>query len=78
MKEVVRSHTPMKEATTVEIWTHPHPQVKKNHTFNISFLLFCSKFKISPPKLQYLGLLKQVNNMPVNRQNQMGYKIANV
>ncbi|NP_001390563.1 protocadherin-11 X-linked isoform c precursor [Mus musculus] len=26
MKEVVRSHTPMKEATTVEIWTHPHPQ----------------------------------------------------
>ncbi|XP_050997307.1 protocadherin-11 X-linked isoform X1 [Acomys russatus] len=26
MKEVVRSCTPMKEATTVEIWTHPHPQ----------------------------------------------------
>lgn len=27
MKEVVRSRTPMKEVTTVEIWTHPHPQV---------------------------------------------------
>ncbi|XP_031223218.1 protocadherin-11 X-linked isoform X2 [Mastomys coucha] len=26
MKEMVRSHTPMKEATTVEIWTHPQPQ----------------------------------------------------
>ncbi|KAM9181143.1 protocadherin-11 X-linked isoform 4-T4 [Dugong dugon] len=28
MKEVVRSHTPMKESTTVEIWTHPQPQRK--------------------------------------------------
>ncbi|XP_041497154.1 protocadherin-11 X-linked isoform X6 [Microtus oregoni] len=26
IKEMVRSRTPMKEATTVEIWTHPHPQ----------------------------------------------------
>uniref|UniRef100_A0A5F9CEH3 Cadherin domain-containing protein n=2 Tax=Oryctolagus cuniculus TaxID=9986 RepID=A0A5F9CEH3_RABIT len=28
MKEAVRSHTPMKESTTVEIWTHPQPQRK--------------------------------------------------
>uniref|UniRef100_A0AC11C5C6 Uncharacterized protein n=1 Tax=Ovis aries TaxID=9940 RepID=A0AC11C5C6_SHEEP len=28
MKEVVRPHTPMKETTTVEIWTHPQPQRK--------------------------------------------------
>ncbi|XP_023489469.1 protocadherin-11 X-linked isoform X2 [Equus przewalskii] len=28
VKEVVRSRTPMKEATTVEIWTHPQPQRK--------------------------------------------------
>nr|XP_006214450.1 protocadherin-11 X-linked isoform X2 [Vicugna pacos] len=28
MKEVVRSRTPMKESTTVEIWTHPQPQRK--------------------------------------------------
>uniref|UniRef100_A0A8C3X2A8 Cadherin domain-containing protein n=1 Tax=Catagonus wagneri TaxID=51154 RepID=A0A8C3X2A8_9CETA len=28
MKDVVRSHTPMKETTTVEIWTHPQPQRK--------------------------------------------------
>ncbi|XP_040855401.1 protocadherin-11 X-linked isoform X2 [Ochotona curzoniae] len=28
MKEVVRSHTPIKESTTVEIWTHPQPQRK--------------------------------------------------
>ncbi|XP_055294473.1 protocadherin-11 X-linked isoform X1 [Moschus berezovskii] len=28
MKEVVRSHTPMKETITVEIWTHPQPQRK--------------------------------------------------
>ncbi|KAM9041429.1 protocadherin-11 X-linked isoform 3-T3 [Megaptera novaeangliae] len=26
MKEVIRSRTPMKETTTVEIWTHPQPQ----------------------------------------------------
>ncbi|KAM6151367.1 protocadherin-11 X-linked isoform 6-T6 [Rhynchocyon petersi] len=26
MKEIVRSHTPLKESTTVEIWTHPQPQ----------------------------------------------------
>nr|XP_044996324.1 protocadherin-11 X-linked isoform X2 [Jaculus jaculus] len=30
MKEVVRSCTPMKEATTVEIWTHPQPQFIPN------------------------------------------------
>ncbi|KAM9181142.1 protocadherin-11 X-linked isoform 3-T3 [Dugong dugon] len=30
MKEVVRSHTPMKESTTVEIWTHPQPQFIPN------------------------------------------------
>ncbi|XP_060147933.1 protocadherin-11 X-linked isoform X5 [Globicephala melas] len=28
MKEVIRSRTPMKETTTVEIWTHPQPQQK--------------------------------------------------
>ncbi|XP_042638674.1 protocadherin-11 X-linked [Orycteropus afer afer] len=28
MKDVVRSHTPLKESTTVEIWTHPQPQRK--------------------------------------------------
>ncbi|XP_020936075.1 protocadherin-11 X-linked isoform X5 [Sus scrofa] len=28
MKEAIRSHTPMKETTTVEIWTHPQPQRK--------------------------------------------------
>ncbi|XP_007182398.2 protocadherin-11 X-linked isoform X1 [Balaenoptera acutorostrata] len=28
MKEVIRSRTPMKETTTVEIWTHPQPQRK--------------------------------------------------
>ncbi|XP_057574167.1 protocadherin-11 X-linked isoform X2 [Hippopotamus amphibius kiboko] len=28
MKEVLRSHTPMKETTTVEIWTHPQSQRK--------------------------------------------------
>ncbi|XP_008571896.1 PREDICTED: protocadherin-11 X-linked-like [Galeopterus variegatus] len=28
MKEVVRSRTPTKESTTVEIWTHPQPQRK--------------------------------------------------
>ncbi|XP_077919989.1 protocadherin-11 X-linked [Halichoerus grypus] len=28
IKEVVRSHTPMKESTTVEIWIHPQPQWK--------------------------------------------------
>ncbi|KAM5127578.1 protocadherin-11 X-linked isoform 3-T3 [Callospermophilus lateralis] len=30
MKEVVRSRTPMKEPTTVEIWTHPQPQFIPN------------------------------------------------
>uniref|UniRef100_Q6KEQ9 Protocadherin-11 X-linked n=1 Tax=Sus scrofa TaxID=9823 RepID=PC11X_PIG len=28
MKEAIRFHTPMKETTTVEIWTHPQPQRK--------------------------------------------------
>ncbi|XP_032186304.1 protocadherin-11 X-linked isoform X2 [Mustela erminea] len=28
MKEVVQSHTPMKESTTMEIWIHPEPQWK--------------------------------------------------
>uniref|UniRef100_A0A8C0DRK5 Cadherin domain-containing protein n=1 Tax=Balaenoptera musculus TaxID=9771 RepID=A0A8C0DRK5_BALMU len=28
MKEVIRSRTPMKETTTVQIWTHPQPQRK--------------------------------------------------
>ncbi|XP_040122440.1 protocadherin-11 X-linked [Oryx dammah] len=28
MKEIVRPHTPMKETTTLEIWTHPQPQWK--------------------------------------------------
>lgn len=31
MKEAIRSHTPMKETTTVEIWTHPQPQVWREH-----------------------------------------------
>ncbi|XP_035306161.1 protocadherin-11 X-linked isoform X5 [Cricetulus griseus] len=35
MKEVVRSHTPMKEVTTVEIWTHPHPQSQRRVTFHL-------------------------------------------
>ncbi|XP_070318081.1 protocadherin-11 X-linked isoform X4 [Odocoileus virginianus] len=35
MKEVVRSHTPMKETTTVEIWTHPHPQSQRRVTFHL-------------------------------------------
>nr|XP_044996326.1 protocadherin-11 X-linked isoform X4 [Jaculus jaculus] len=35
MKEVVRSCTPMKEATTVEIWTHPQPQSQRRVTFHL-------------------------------------------
>ncbi|KAM9181144.1 protocadherin-11 X-linked isoform 5-T5 [Dugong dugon] len=35
MKEVVRSHTPMKESTTVEIWTHPQPQSQRRVTFHL-------------------------------------------
>nr|XP_003412745.2 protocadherin-11 X-linked isoform X3 [Loxodonta africana] len=35
MKEVVRSHTPMKESTTVEIWTHPQPQPQRHVTFHL-------------------------------------------
>nr|XP_006214452.1 protocadherin-11 X-linked isoform X3 [Vicugna pacos] len=35
MKEVVRSRTPMKESTTVEIWTHPQPQSQRRVTFHL-------------------------------------------
>ncbi|XP_062039489.1 protocadherin-11 X-linked isoform X3 [Lepus europaeus] len=35
MKEAVRSHTPMKESTTVEIWTHPQPQSQRRVTFHL-------------------------------------------
>ncbi|XP_040855402.1 protocadherin-11 X-linked isoform X3 [Ochotona curzoniae] len=35
MKEVVRSHTPIKESTTVEIWTHPQPQSQRRVTFHL-------------------------------------------
>uniref|UniRef100_A0A9L0IV93 Protocadherin 11 X-linked n=1 Tax=Equus asinus TaxID=9793 RepID=A0A9L0IV93_EQUAS len=35
VKEVVRSRTPMKEATTVEIWTHPQPQSQRRVTFHL-------------------------------------------
>nr|XP_048273770.1 protocadherin-11 X-linked isoform X5 [Myodes glareolus] len=35
IKEMVRSRTPMKEATTVEIWTHPHPQSQRRVTFHL-------------------------------------------
>uniref|UniRef100_A0AC11C550 Uncharacterized protein n=1 Tax=Ovis aries TaxID=9940 RepID=A0AC11C550_SHEEP len=35
MKEVVRPHTPMKETTTVEIWTHPQPQSQRRVTFHL-------------------------------------------
>ncbi|XP_004596370.2 protocadherin-11 X-linked isoform X2 [Ochotona princeps] len=35
MKEVVRSHTPIKESTTVEIWTHPQPQAQRRVTFHL-------------------------------------------
>uniref|UniRef100_A0A8C3WRP1 Cadherin domain-containing protein n=1 Tax=Catagonus wagneri TaxID=51154 RepID=A0A8C3WRP1_9CETA len=35
MKDVVRSHTPMKETTTVEIWTHPQPQSQRRVTFHL-------------------------------------------
>ncbi|KAM5194966.1 protocadherin-11 X-linked isoform 3-T3 [Hipposideros larvatus] len=35
MKEVVRSRTPMKEATTVEIWMHPQPQSQRRVTFHL-------------------------------------------
>ncbi|XP_005883245.1 PREDICTED: protocadherin-11 X-linked isoform X3 [Myotis brandtii] len=34
MKEVVRSHTPMKE-TTVEVWVHPQPQSQRRVTFHL-------------------------------------------
>ncbi|XP_034884725.1 protocadherin-11 X-linked isoform X1 [Mirounga leonina] len=35
MTEVVRSHTPMKESTTVEIWIHPQPQSQRHVTFHL-------------------------------------------
>ncbi|XP_057574168.1 protocadherin-11 X-linked isoform X3 [Hippopotamus amphibius kiboko] len=35
MKEVLRSHTPMKETTTVEIWTHPQSQSQRRVTFHL-------------------------------------------
>ncbi|KAM9041428.1 protocadherin-11 X-linked isoform 2-T2 [Megaptera novaeangliae] len=35
MKEVIRSRTPMKETTTVEIWTHPQPQSQRRVTFHL-------------------------------------------
>ncbi|XP_058392283.1 protocadherin-11 X-linked-like isoform X2 [Diceros bicornis minor] len=35
MKEVVRSRTPMKESTAVEIWTHPQPQSQRRVTFHL-------------------------------------------
>ncbi|XP_074179635.1 protocadherin-11 X-linked isoform X4 [Rhinolophus sinicus] len=35
VKEVVRSHTPMKEATTMEIWIHPQPQSQRRVTFHL-------------------------------------------
>ncbi|XP_020936074.1 protocadherin-11 X-linked isoform X4 [Sus scrofa] len=35
MKEAIRSHTPMKETTTVEIWTHPQPQSQRRVTFHL-------------------------------------------
>uniref|UniRef100_A0A8C6QPZ4 Protocadherin 11 X-linked n=1 Tax=Nannospalax galili TaxID=1026970 RepID=A0A8C6QPZ4_NANGA len=35
MVEVVRSRTPVKESTTVEIWTHPQPQSQRRVTFHL-------------------------------------------
>ncbi|XP_030881994.1 protocadherin-11 X-linked [Leptonychotes weddellii] len=35
MMEVVQSHTPMKESTTVEIWIHPQPQSQRHVTFHL-------------------------------------------
>ncbi|XP_045660111.1 protocadherin-11 X-linked-like [Ursus americanus] len=35
MKEVIGSHTPMKESTTVEIWIHPQPQSQRRVTFHL-------------------------------------------
>ncbi|KAM5221024.1 protocadherin-11 X-linked isoform 2-T2 [Ctenodactylus gundi] len=35
LKEVVRSHTPIKEPTGVEIWTHPQSQCQRRVTFHL-------------------------------------------
>lgn len=62
---MVRSRTPMKEATTVEIWTHPHPQVSKQHALIFPTFTFCKTSSNFPSKIQYLGLLKHTNSIQI-------------